>query len=328
MKQQSFEKLHTDRWSAFERALTDLDNPKRMFRPRPAADLEEFVDGYRALCRDLAIAKKRGYSSRLIVRLNDLVIRGHNAIYLRRSGFARAALEFFLRDFPRRVRAEWRYVLAAAMLFVGPGLGMAAAMSVAPEIAYSVLSPEQLSMMDTMYDPSAAHVGRERQSDTDFAMFGYYIWNNISISFQLFATGLTMGLGTIFYLIYNGLVIGTVAAHLTMIGYHQTFYPFVVGHGSFELSAIVFAGAAGLMIGTAIIAPGRFTRLESLKRSGRSAIQIILGTTAMLLVAAFIEAFWSSIGALPAGVKYAVGAVLWSAVVIYFIGFGRQRGSQ
>ena len=328
MKQQTFEKLYTDRWASFEQALDGLEDVKRMFKRRPAADLEAFVDGYRALCRDLAIAKKRGYSSRLIVRLNDLVIRGHNGIYLRRSGFVRGALEFFLRDFPRRVRAEWRYVLAAAMLFVGPAVGMAAAISVAPETAYSVLSPQHLSMMETMYDPAAEHIGRERQSETDFAMFGHYIWNNISISFQMFATGLTLGLGTVFYLVYNGLIIGTVAAHLTMIGYQETFYPFVVGHGSFELTAIVFAGAAGLMIGVSIIAPGRFTRLESLKRSGRSAIQIILGTTAMLLVAAFIEAFWSSIAALPTGVKYAVGTVLWSAVVTYFILFGRQRGSE
>ncbi|MCZ6870049.1 MAG: stage II sporulation protein M [Gammaproteobacteria bacterium] len=327
MKQQTFENLHGERWTTFAQALADLEDPKRMFRKRAASDLEDFVDGYRALCRDLAIAKKRGYSSRLISRLNDLVIRGHNAIYVRRSGFARAALEFGLRDFPRLVRAEWRYVLAATLLFVGPGLGMWAAMSVAPEIVYSVLSPGQLSMMETMYDPAAEHIGRERQSDTDFAMFGYYIWNNISISFRMFATGLTLGLGTVIYLVYNGLVIGTVAAHLTMIGYHETFFPFVLGHGSFELTAIVIAGAAGLMIGVAMIAPGRFTRLESLRRRGRIAIQIILGTTAMLLVTAFIEAFWSSIGALPAIVKYTVGALLWSIVIIYFAWFGRQHGS-
>ena len=328
MKQQTFENLHTERWTTFADALTDLEDPKRMFKPRAASQLESFVDGYRALCRDLAIAKKRGYSSRLIASLNDLVIRGHNGIYVRRSGFARAALEFGLRDFPRLVRSEWRYVLAATLLFVGPGLGMWAAMTVAPELVYSVLSPRQLSMMEAMYDPAAEHIGRERQSDTDFAMFGYYIWNNISISFQMFATGLTLGLGTVFYLVYNGLVIGTVAAHLTMIGFHETFYPFVVGHGAFELTAIIIAGAAGLMIGVAMIAPGRFTRLESLRRRGRVAIQVILGTTAMLLMAAFVEAFWSSIGSLPAFVKYSVGALLWSLVVIYFTWFGRTHGPE
>lgn len=328
MKQQTFERLHTERWSRFEQSLENLDAASRMLRRQRTANLDDFVAGYGQLCRDLAIAKKRGYSARLVDRLNDLVIRGHNAIYVRRSGLVRAALEFFMRDFPRRVRTEWRYVLAAALLFVGPGLGMAAAIRVAPEIAYSVLSPMQLSGMEAMYDPSADHIGRERQSDTDFAMFGYYIMNNISISFQMFATGLTVGLGTVFYLVYNGLVIGTVAAHLTAIGYHETFYPFVIGHGSFELTAIVLAGAAGLMIGTSLVAPHGFTRLDALKLSGRGAIQIILGTTAMLLVAAFIEAFWSSIAAVPASVKYAAGTVLWSAVVLYFALFGRQRGSQ
>jgi uncharacterized membrane protein SpoIIM required for sporulation len=326
VKQQTFENTHRDLWNRFERELDGLEHPRRMIRPRPPSELETFVDSYRALCRDLAIAKKRGYSSRLIARLNDLVIRGHNAIYVRRSGFARAALAFFLQDFPRLVRSEWRYVLAAALLFAGPGIGMWAAISVAPEMVYSVISPEQVSIMEAMYDPSAEHVGRERQSDTDFAMFGFYIWNNISLSFQMFATGLTL-LGTVFYLVYNGLVLGAVAAHLTKIGFHETFYPFVVGHGSFELTAIVMAGAAGLMLGVAIVAPGGSTRLASLRAKGRHAIQIIIGTTTMLLLAAFVEAFWSSIGALPASVKYVVGGALWCLVLIYFVRFGRRHGA-
>jgi uncharacterized membrane protein SpoIIM required for sporulation len=91
----------------------------------------------------------------------------------------------------------------------------------------------------------------------------------------------------------------------------------VIGHGSFELTAIVFSGAAGLRLGYAILHPGQLSRLDGLRQAGREVVPMLYGIVLMLTIAAVLEAFWSSSSSLPIAVKYAVGALLWSLVLLY-----------
>ncbi|MNI67271.1 hypothetical protein D3C73_1228930 [compost metagenome] len=181
--------------------------------------------------------------------------------------------------------------------------------------------------MQSMYDPDAGHLGRsmERAASEDWAMFGYYIMHNIGIAFQTFASGLLFGLGSAFFLVFNGLMIGAVAGHLTHIGYGQTFWSFVVGHGAFELTAIALAGAAGLQLGWALIAPGPLPRGEALRLAARKSVLLICGVMLFLLIAAFIEAYWSSMTAPAPLTKYLVGAALWVLVAVYLLFAGRTR---
>jgi uncharacterized membrane protein SpoIIM required for sporulation len=178
-----------------------------------------------------------------------------------------------------------------------------------------------------MYDPDARRIGRfsERDSGDDWMMFGFYIMNNIGISFQTFASGLLFGLGSLFFLLFNGLMIGAVAGHLTRIGYSETFWSFVIGHGAFELTAIALSGAAGLKLGWALLAPGRRLRSEALRRAGAQSVPLVAGVILFLLIAAFIEAFWSSMTYTTPTAKYLVGASLWALVIIYFLFAGRGQ---
>jgi uncharacterized membrane protein SpoIIM required for sporulation len=329
VKQAAFEGSRRPSWQRFEAWLLQAEDRRRRLRVGRVDESQAFLVGYTALCQDLSVSRARGYSASLTNYLNDLAVRGHNTIYVRRSGFREAMLAFVWRDFPRLVRGNLSYLMLALAGFVGPAVLIAWTMLDAPEMIYSVMSPEAVARMESMYDPGAAHFGRERASDSDFQMFGFYIWNNISISFQVFATGLLAGIGSLFYLIYNGLVLGAVTTHLVGIGYGSTFLPFVAGHSALELSAIVLAGAAGLKLGHALVAPGESTRREALARQGREAVLIVLGAAMMLVLAAFVEAFWSSTRAAPAMIKYVVGVALWAAVIVYFVALGRDgRGSQ
>ncbi len=324
MNQSSFERLSEERWRAFEATLTSV---RYGYKLADDADPDAFVEGYQLVARDLSVAQARGYSRGLIERLNRLARAGHNVLYVRRAGFLAHLLAFVFGGFARRVRAEARYVAVAGLMFALPLFGMAIAVNVNPDLVYSVMSPGNVSSMESMYDPANERFGRERQSDDDLYMFGFYIVNNIGISFQVFATGLAFGIGSIGYIVYNGLVIGAVAGHLIHVGFASTFLPFVSGHGSFELTAIVLAGGAGLMLGHALIAPGEYSRREALRRRGRDAIEIIFGSTLMLLIAAFVEAFWSSSTLLPSMVKYIVGAGLWLLVIGYLTISGRGRAA-
>jgi uncharacterized membrane protein SpoIIM required for sporulation len=190
-----------------------------------------------------------------------------------------------------------------------------------------VLDGSQVRQLERMYDPQARKLGREREADTDIFMFGFYIKNNISVAFRCFAGGMVIGIGTLLVLFFNGMFMGSIAGHLTRLDYVDTFYPFVVGHGSFELTAIVFSGAAGLRLGYSILNPGQLSRLDALREAGRDVVPMLYGIVLMLIIAAFLEAFWSSSTSLSIEVKYTVGAVLWALVLLYSFS-GRRHESR
>jgi uncharacterized membrane protein SpoIIM required for sporulation len=321
MKQSLFEHRHQAEWAQFSLQLASLE------RDRKAQDLDSFPSNYRRLCHHLAIARERGYSSFLVDSLQQQVLRGHQQLYRHRSRLGANVLAFILADFPQLVREQWRFVLAASLMFFGSLGGFALLVYVFPDLIYNLIPAPQVSEMQSMYDPVAGHLGRtaERAASEDWVMFGYYIMHNIGIAFQTFASGLLLGMGSVFFLIFNGLMIGAVAGHLTYIGYGQTFWPFVIGHGAFELTAIALAGAAGLQLGWALIAPGRLTRTEALRLAAHKSVLMICGVMLFLLIAAFIEAYWSSMTGPTAVIKYLVGAGLWVLVLIYLLFAGRQR---
>ncbi len=322
MKQAAFERLHQARWLEFAAQLDALERGKAS-----AQQADAFPAAYRQLCQHLAIAESRGYSSQLVEQLQPLALRGHQQFYRHRSPLLGRMLGFITGGFARAVRLQWRYVLAASLLFYGSLLGMAALVYAFPDLVYSVLPADQVAQMEQMYDPDASRLGRfaERGAGDDWLMFGYYVMNNIGIAFQTFASGLLFGLGTLFFLLFNGLTIGAVAGHLTGIGYHQPFWSFVIGHGAFELTAITFAGAAGLQLGAALLAPGCRTRAQALRLAAKHGIQLVCGATAFLLIAAFVEAYWSSMTLTTPTIKYIVGAALWLLVGAYFMFAGRGR---
>ncbi|VXC90077.1 stage II sporulation protein M [Pseudomonas sp. 9Ag] len=322
MKQSQFETRHQAEWQAFEEMLETLERGKG----RAPEAVAGFPAAYRRLCQQLALAQSRGYSMRFVERLQLLAQRGHHQMYRHRSPLGGRLLGFFLGGFARLVRTEWRYLAAASLIFYLSLLGMAALVLAFPELVYSLISPEQIAEMEAMYDPDASRLGRfgERGSADDWVMFGYYVMHNIGIAFQTFAGGLLFGLGSLFYLLFNGLIIGAIAGHLTGIGYDQPFWSFVIGHGAFELTAITLAGAAGLKLGAALVAPGRRTRSEALRLAAATAVRLIVGATLFLLIAAFIEAYWSSMTYPPAPVKYAVGVLLWLLVGVYLTRSGRH----
>jgi uncharacterized membrane protein SpoIIM required for sporulation len=133
------------------------------------------------------------------------------------------------------------------------------------------------------------------------------------------------GLGSLFFLIFNGLYFGAVSAQLTVAGFTETFWPFVSGHSSFELTAITIFGGVGLMIGYGALAPGRMTRWQSIRQRAVSGLPLIYGGTLMLVAAAFVEAFWSSTAWPPVSFKYSVGAFFWLIHALYFFLLGRNE---
>lgn len=315
MNREAFERQYQDDWKRLGGLLDHLEKVKR-------SDVcGDFPEIYRRVCHQLALVRSRLYGTDLEQRLNSLVLRGHHQLYRRSGPRWSQVADFFVAGFPRLVRREARLVAVSFALLFGPLLAMMAVVAVQPELVYSVIDPETAAEYQAMYDPTAS---RERGSQSDFFMFGFYIYNNVSIAFQTFAGGILFAVGSIAYLIINGVAIGTVAGHMVNVGNGDTFFPFVVGHGSFELVAIALAGASGLKLGLAIAAPGRRGRRASLVAAGRESIRMVYGIFGMLVLAAFVEAFWSSSTIFPSAVKYIAGAAGWAAVAAYFAFAGRD----
>ena len=319
-----FEEQYRADWDELEAALTRLRDGKRSEVAGVAG--ERVASLYRRACEQLALARARSYPAWILERLNRLTADAHQLIYQHRDyGFGHLK-RLVAVDFPRAVRAHGSYVRLSAAVFLLPMLVLGALVYARPELILSLVDPATAANFREMYSDSGESLGRLRNAGTDWAMFGFYIRNNIGIGFQCFASGLFAGLGSLFFLAFNGAFIGAIAGFLTAQGLSSAFYSFVVSHAPFELTAIVLCGASGLRIGHSIVSPGRHRRRDALVIAARESIVLVYGATAMLLVAAVIEAFWSSGRWLPLPLKYSVAACCWIIVFGYLWRQGRHAG--
>ncbi len=330
MNQEQFIQRYQSQWEILETWL-DCKNAKGKKKkeqlPEWYADFD-FPHAYRQVCHHLALAQTRHYSQPLIDQLSNQVLRGHQQFYKIDSNLWHRIIRFFGSGFPNLIRQEWRVVLLASLMFYLPFFGMIIAIQINPDLVYSVTDAHMVSEFERMYDPKNRRLGEERNADSDVMMFGHYIKNNTGIGFRTFAGGLLFGLGTCFFLIFNGTMIGTVAGHLTSVGFVETFWGFVAGHSAMELTAIAFSGAAGLKLASALLRPGQKSRIRALRDNGRIGVTIMYGAATMFIIAAFIEAFWSAQVWMPVNIKYFVGIILWALVIAYFILAGRGNNQK
>lgn len=323
MRREEFLSRHAESWSRLSQLLSSFEGKPRgkatVFslseHQHSAAQLDVL---YRRVCRHLALARQREYGDDVTEHLNDLALRTYRLLYAERHHPIKSGRVFLLEVIPSTIRSRWRVVLVAAAAFAVPLVAMSLATLAEPSIARTIFTSAEIKSYEQMYDPHSSHFARVRPSDGDFAMFGYYIANNVGIAFRTFAWGLPGGIGSLFLLVFNGLAMGAITGYLAGVGYGGTFLPFVAGHSAFELTGIILSGAAGIDLGWAILAPGRLTRLESLRRASRHGVALVTGAFVLILFAAFVEAYWSSMTFVRPTSKYGMAAALW-ALVVYWI---------
>jgi uncharacterized membrane protein SpoIIM required for sporulation len=286
------------------------------------SDLSRVSTLYREVCSDLMRARAAGFGTDLLGHLDGLAARAHAALYGHGRKRWQLGLSLLLSDFPRRLRESAPFMLASTLLFFVPfALGLGSTL-LSTKFAETVLPAAALENMAEMYADS---VSKGRETGTNAAMAGFYVMNNVGIAFRCFATGILYGVGSIFFLVYNGLVIGTVVGHVTAVGHGQNILAFICGHAAYELGAIVISGAAGLRLGYSLIATGNLTRLGSLRVAALGTVPLIVGAAAMLLVAAAVEAFWSP-SSIPYPIKFAFGGASLVIVLAFWIFAARGLG--
>lgn len=303
------------------RELDMLLGEQKELYSHDGATISRIASLYRALCTDLVRCKSARYSPDLSGYLNGIAGRAHSALYGARPVRAFGVIGLVLREFPASLRKNWRFFLLATALFVLPWIVGQAGTMAEPSFARHVLPAGQLEGMAQAYSKGFEE---GRAAGVDSGMAGFYVYNNVGIAFRCFATGILFGLGSVFFLVYNGLTIGTVTGWVWNAGYGGNILTFMCGHAPFELTAILIAGAAGMRMGYSLVATGGRTRVASLRASAREIGALILGAAVMLVIAAAIEAFWSP-SSLPPPVKWAASVVFSLGVAAFLLFAGRRK---
>jgi uncharacterized membrane protein SpoIIM required for sporulation len=280
-------------------------------------ELRELALLYRQTAADLSVARDDPASAPLARSLNALLGRAHNLIYSGRAPRTRGVLDFYARVFPSVFRSTLPYTLAAVALFAA-GAAAGAAMAVAdPAFERVVLGG---SMMDTI---EAGRMWTHSIVSIKPLASSAIMTNNISVSLTAFAGGILAGVGTVYMMLFNGLMMGVIAVACQRAGLSMSLWSFVAPHGVLELPAIFIAGGAGLILAKGLLAPGSLPRREALTESGSLAVRLVLGVIPLLIVAGMIEGFISPSEA-PPGTKFMIGAAGFVLLAGYVTLLGRR----
>ena len=266
---------------------------------------------YRQTAADLSTAREQDATGALARYLNDLLGRSHNLVYAEAAKSRPAgALPFLLDGFPETFQRTLPCTLTALALFVAGALTGVALAVADPGFERFILNGQ---MMDTIER-------REMWTHGIVSVKPYassaIMTNNIAVSIAACATGMLAGLGPVYMMLANGLLIGVIGTACFRAGMSLPLWSFVAPHGVLELPAIFIAGGAGLLLGKGILFPGNQPRRDSIAEAGRDAVRLLLGVIPVLVLAGIVEGFVSPT-ATPAGAKFAIGAGLFVLLAWY-----------
>ena len=265
---------------------------------------------YRQTASDLSTVREDVTSTQLTIYLNQLMGRAHNLIYMGRRARPKGIWTFYKDSYPAIFRETLSDTLTAFIIFLAAGVTAFLVAMADPSFARYLLGGRMIDTIEhhKMWTQSIVTVKPLASSAI--------LTNNLTVAFSTFALGITAGIGTVWMMLLNGLLIGVVGEACWREGMSLQLWSFVAAHGVLELPAIFIAGGAGLGIARGLLFPGRLPRRASLAKAGARSVRLVLGTIPMLLIAGFIEGFVSP-SSLPALVKFLLAAALGTLLVLY-----------
>jgi len=304
-----------DNWNRLDVLLRQVETSG--IRTLPAGELREMGLLYRQAAADLSAARSDSASKPIEQYLNRLVGRAHNYVYSGNRVSVVGVWNFMAHGYPRLVRRLSRYVVLSTAIFA-VALAVGVAIQVArPEFAFFELGPGMMDKIQHHQMWTDAILTTKPQAASGI------MTNNIFVCCMTFAAGMLAGLGTVYFLVQNGIRIGVV---VTVCAQHKmalSILSFMAAHGALEIPSILFAGAAGLRLGAGILFPGSLRRRDAIAVAGIEAVQLISGCIPLLVVAGCFEGFLSPTAA-PLAVKFGVCLVLFSGLCYWLSEGGRK----
>ncbi len=312
MQETEFIQQNKDKWREFEGVLKATDK-----------DPERLTDLFIETTDDLSFSRTYYPNRSVRVYLNGISQQVYQAIYKNKSNEKNFIRKFWLEDLPDAMWYSRKSLLLSFLLFaIGVTVGIVSSIYY-PDFARIMLSDEYISMTEANIakgDPMAVY-----KDAGALEMFLRIAWNNIQIAFGTFVLGAFFGIGTIYVILRNAVMVGTFVYFFIERGLFKESFLAIMLHGTLELSMIVVAGCAGFALARGILFPGTYSRGMALIHSARNGIKILCGVTVLLLYAAFIEAFATRHTDMPDIVRG--GLILLSAGVVlgYFVWYPAVR---
>ena len=316
MKEALFLKRNKERWLSYEKVLHGIEQ----------ASADVLSQMYIALTDDLAYAQTYYPKSKSTRYLNHLTAQIHQYIYRNKKEKKGRFASFWLKELPLIFREAQPYFFIAFLIFtVALGIG---ALSAAYDERFV-----RLIMGDAYVDMTLENIRKGNtmavygQSD-ELSMFLSITLNNIWVSFRAFAWGGVFGdmplfmflsFGTGYILLYNGIMLGSFFYFLYAQGVLWEASGVIWLHGTIEISVIILAGGAGILMGNGVLFPGTYSRLLSFTRAARQGVQIIIGLVPFFVLAGFIESFITRYTQMPLVLKLLIIGLSFSLVVFYFV---------
>lgn len=270
---------------------------------------------YRQASSDLSYTKSSFKDREIINYLNQLVARAHSQIYLPEPFNTGHIVHFYLSVFPDLFRQSFSYILLSCMIFVLSSI-----------FSYIIVKTDtgtaKMFLSDEFVIPIEEGL-KEKQVKANFppsmgpVLSSKIMTNNISVGFKAFAFGITAGIGTVYVLIFNGFMLGSLAALFNNYHYDIHFWSLILPHGITELLAIFISGGAGLILADSLFNPGDLKRIDAVKVNGVRAIRLILGVIPMFVIAGIIEGFITPMDISPY-IKLGFSAFTGLLLFLYF----------
>lgn len=279
---------------------------------------------YRSASSDLIRARTELMDASVVDYLNDLVGRAHACVHANRRRSDRRLWTFLAVGFPRLLRSEVRLVLLSGLVLVAGIATGAIATALDPDARGALIPDDHQQHTPQERVSEETRTAHAEHASASFASFLFT--HNIQVSFLVFALGLTFGVGTLSLMFYNGVPLGALAVQYHQAGHGLFFWAWILPHGIAELTVVVIAGGAGLILARALWLPGRRRRADALIAESRIAVRLVLGGMPLLVLAGVIEGTISQIHppAISYDAKLAFAAIAGSVVYAYLILAGRK----
>ncbi len=279
MNQDSFVKQKKKEWEALSRLVLEVQ--KKGIDKLSQENIKNLGSLYRRACADLAYAKSHKFDSTVVGYLNDLVRQSYGLIYSEKEEKGNL-LAFFL-NYPNLLRKNFRYILLAFLIFFASAFIGFVWDKIDPAFSKFIIPNEFLRIWESpsMDDPFS--------SSAFPILSSMYLVRNFKVGLMAFVTGFFLGFGTLYYLSYNGIVMGALTSMVMRANHHTLLFGFILPHAFIELTAIFICGGAGFLIAKAILFPEDLSIRDSLYIHSKEAVQMALGTIPLFLLAGAIE---------------------------------------
>lgn len=252
-------------------------------------DARRIISGFHLLASDLSLARRALPGSRIHRWLETMFLRGHQLIFRTPGNTLLRIRDIYAFESPALIRDMSHLLMYTFMLFAGAILCGWLLITLNPDLATLFVSTEMINRVQAGELWTEGLLNVMPSSVLSLSL----MTNNITVSIFAFSLGAFYGLGTLYIITLNGLMLGGVFAFTAQYGLHDDLFKFVIAHGVVELSVICIAGAMGLKLGEALLRPGTHTRQQAFRGATGNAAKVLLVAVPFLIVAGLIEGYIS-----------------------------------